>query len=124
VAANATLEANIVTLRNANQTNLDTIDKLQNEFTRVRENYERVSSEFQVIRSQNNELRERLSRHDLGALAEAKPGLIERAVNNATQDAARCFELMSGAPLNERELSATSSSEFNTECPWMMEELR
>jgi TolA-binding protein len=123
-ANNATLTANVQTLTDANNQNIQTIDDLQASYQRVQEDFSRVQSEFQIIRSQNNELRERLGRHELDALAAARPGLVERRINNASANAMRCFELMSGAPLNDRERAATTEREFNSECPWMFQELR
>ena len=124
IANNATLVANVQTLVSANQNNIQTIDDLQNSYQKVQEDYSRVQSEFQIVRLQNNELRERLGQHELDALASAKPGLVERTVNNASKNAIRCFELMSGAPLNEKERNARTEREFNSECPWLFLELR
>lgn len=124
IANNATLTANVQTLTDANNQNIQTIDDLQASYQRVQEDFSRVQSEFQIIRLQNNELRERLGRHELDALAAAKPGLVERTVNNASANAMRCFELMSGAPLNEKERAATTERQFNSECPWLFLELR
>ena len=121
---NTALEANNLVLKNANNENLQTIDDLQTSYQEVQENFSRVQSEFQIIRLQNNELRERLGRHELDALAAAKPGLVERRINNASDKAMRCFELMSGAPLNEKERAATTERQFNSECPWLYLELR
>lgn len=121
---NATLEANISTLETANQQNINTIDDLQSSYQKVQEDFSRVQSEFQIIRLQNNELKERLGRHELDALAAAKPGLVEKTVNSASVNAMRCFELMSGAPLNEKERAATTERQFNSECPWLFLELR
>ena len=124
IANNATLTANVQTITDANNQNIQTIDDLQASYQRVQEDFSRVQSEFQVVRLQNNELRERLGRHELDALAAAKPGLVERTVNNASTNAMRCFELMSGAPLNEKERAATTERQFNSECPWLFLELR
>lgn len=121
---NATLEANVSTLKDANEQNINTIDDLQTSYQKVQEDYSRVQSEFQIIRLQNNELKERLGRHELGALASAKPKLVENTINNASINAMRCFELMSGAPLNEKERAATTERQFNSECPWLFLELK
>lgn len=40
---------------------------------------------------------------DLGGLARAKPGLINEIINNATDNANRCFELATGAPKQKGE---------------------
>lgn len=119
VVNNATLEANITTVRNANQVNLDTIGELQILYTENQENYNRLESEFQITRMENNELRERLGRHDLGALAAARPSLVERTINNASINALRCFEIQSGAPLTDRERNAPNARQFNSECPFL-----
>jgi regulator of replication initiation timing len=124
IANNATLTANFQTLTSANDQNIQTIEDLQASYVRVQEDFSRVQSEFQVIRLQNNELKERLGRHELDALASAKPVLVERTINRASANAMRCFELMSGAPLTDRERSATTEREFNGECPWLYLELK
>jgi regulator of replication initiation timing len=121
---NARLEANIQIANAANEQNIQTINNLLSEYDRIQENFNRLQSEFQIIRSQNAELRERLSRHELDVLAAARPALIERRINNASANVLRCFELMSGAPLNERERAATTEREFNSECPWLFQELK
>ena len=119
IANNATLEANNVTITNANEQNIQTIDDLQSSYQKVQEDFSRVQSEFQIVRLQNNELKERLGQHELDALAAAKPVLVERIINNASKNSMRCFELMSGAPLNEKERNAKNDKEFNSECPWV-----
>lgn len=123
-ANNATLTANVQTITDANNQNIQTIDDLQTSYQKVQEDFSRVKSEFQIVRSQNNELRERLGRHELDALAAAKPILVERTINNASVNVMRCFELLSGAPLNTREQNARSEREFNSECPWLFTELK
>jgi DNA repair exonuclease SbcCD ATPase subunit len=120
---NAVLESNNLQLQTANETNLRTIDNLRASYKKVEQQFAQVQTEFQVIRSQNNELRERLGRHELGALAAVKPGLVQPIINKASADALRCFELLSGAPLNERERKATNEKDFNNECPWLYHEL-
>ena len=122
--ANATLTANLDTALEANRQNVATINQLQEEFERVQRDFQTVQAEFQIIREQNAELRERLGRHELDVLAAARPGLVERTINNASINALRCFELLSGAPLNERERTAENARAFNSECPWLFEELR
>ena len=54
---------------------------------------------------------------DIGKIAEKKPGLVEKIINNATERAKRCVEIASGAELTEQEINATKKSEINTECP-------
>lgn len=57
------------------------------------------------------------SKRDIGTTAAEKPVLVERVINTASANAARCFEIASGAPLTEREKNAKLPNEINTECP-------
>lgn len=118
-----TLQNNFDTLSDANDVNIQTIDDLQIEYQRVQDDFSELQADFQQIRQENGQLRERLGRHDLGALAYARPGLVENIINNATKEAGRCFELLSGAPLNDDERNSTNGNEFNSECPWLFDEL-
>lgn len=120
---NTVLEENNKTLSTANEQNLSTIDDLEASYEKVQQNYTELQNSFQRIRSQNSELREKLGKHELDALAAAKPKLVERIINNASQDALRCFELMSGAPLNEDEINAETPKQFNSECPFLYDTL-
>jgi regulator of replication initiation timing len=121
---NAVLDENNKQLVTANQTNLNTITELQQSYQRVREQYTQIQSEFRVIRLQNEELRERLGRHELDALAAAKPGLVEDIINDASEDALRCFELLSGSPLTKQERDAKTAVQANSECPWFFDEMK
>ncbi len=62
-------------------------------------------------------------RRDFGAIAAAKPDSIERAVNRGTVNAMRCFEIASGAELNEKERTAKTSKDLNPECPNLVQPL-
>ena len=117
------LKENNKQLVTANEQNIQTIDDLQASYQKVQEQFTQVQSEFQVIRMQNRELRERLGRHELDALAAARPELVERTINRASERALRCFELLSGSPLTEQERNARNEREFNAECPWLYHEL-
>jgi hypothetical protein len=65
-------------------------------------------------------LSSKFSKRDFGALAAERPVAIERLINRGTENAARCFELASGAPLNEKELNAKTPTEANRECPHLI----
>jgi septal ring factor EnvC (AmiA/AmiB activator) len=115
----AKLQSNLSTTISANETNLQTIDRLQSDYERVRADFFEAQREIRVSRDNNRRLAERLSRHEIGILAEQRPVLVESAINNASENVARCFELLSGATLNERERNATNERDFNAECPWL-----
>lgn len=91
--------------------------------TSLREDNQRIVTELNTLNEKFSEarrnvdvLRNRLSRHDIGAAAQARPGLTEKALTNASRNAMRCVEILSGSPLTESELSATKPSEINPEC--------
>lgn len=116
-----TLSENNAKLETAVEMNEQTIDSLEQSFEESREELRRVNEEFADIRRQNNILAEKLEEHDLGVLGNAKPGLVQKIINSATDDANRCFELLSGAPLTEEEKDANTPKQFNGECPWLFD---
>ena len=65
------------------------------------------------LQADKDSLNKRLGKHDIGNLAENKPGLVEKIINKASDSAARCVEIASGSPLTEEELNGTP----NRECP-------
>ena len=71
---------------------------------------EEVNAKLQADR---DALNKRLGKHDIGNLAENKPGLVEKIINKASDSAARCVEIASGSQLTEEELNGTP----NRECP-------
>jgi len=119
ISNNATLEQNNSTLKEGIDAANNTVTRLEETYERIRQDYDELQGEFQVIRLQNDELANRLGRHELDVLAARKPALVENVINNATKAAFRCFELQSGAPLTESERNAKTDREFNSECPWL-----
>lgn len=120
---NATLTAQVDQIQAVNERNIETINNLQANYERAQQNFAELQNNFNNIRRQNNELRDRLGKHELDALAAAKPALVERIVNNASSNAMRCFELESGAPLTDKEKEAANARAFNSECPWIYDDL-
>ena len=76
------------------------------------------------MRDQNQELSDRLAEIDKSIDAAANPQAAEVVINSISGNMNRCFELISGAPLNEAEKKAKNANEFNPECPWLYTELR
>ena len=62
-------------------------------------------------------LAKKLGRHELDILAANKPGLVGKIINKASDNALRCFELLTGSPRTENELKANKKSQLNSECP-------
>lgn len=113
------LTANNAKLDTAIQLNEDTITSLQADYTKVLEQNTKIQKEYADIRNQNNRLRDKLADMDLGLIASEKPDSIEKAINNGTINAGRCFEILSGAELTEKETNAENGKDFNKECPWL-----
>lgn len=120
---NATLTAQVDQMDQINKRNIETINNLQASYQQAQENFAELQNNFTAIRRQNNELRDRLGKHELDTLAASKPVLVERIVNTASAKAMRCFELESGAPLTDAEKEATNAKAFNSECPWVYDDL-
>jgi hypothetical protein len=85
----------------------------------ISEELQKVNNEFRDIRAQNNVLSKKLAKHDLSELGSKKPGLVGKIINNASDKAGRCFEILSGAKLTEKEIGAKNGKAFNSECPWL-----
>lgn len=101
------------------QTNEDTITKLQEDYSRIDEIRQDLEQEIIQIKRQNQLLVDKFSDSDIELAATVRPELIERLINRGTANALRCFELLSGAELTEKERNATDGKEFNNECPWL-----
>ncbi len=121
IANNVTLQENYKTAERANLENESTIRGLEESYKKVQADYQVVLVEMQSIRAQNKELKDRLGKHDIAALAEAKPRLVEKVINGASKKAFRCMEILSGAPLTTSERNAENGNKFNSECPWLFD---
>lgn len=115
----AILNENNAKLNTAVQISEQAVASLQADIQKANEQLKVVNQEFAAIRAQNNVLADKLAKHDLAVLGSGKPTLVERLVNRGTANAGRCFELLSGAPLNEKEKEAKDGKSFNNECPWL-----
>ena len=90
---------------------------VQKDLAEVQKQFNEVSKEFASAQSRVDTLEEKLSEHDLGQLAQARPGLVEKIINSASKEVGRCMEILSGSPLTEKEINATKPSKINSECP-------
>jgi len=117
------LTENNAKLDTAVKLNEQTIDTMKKDFARVQNEIKQTNEEFGRIRAQNQVLAEKLEKHDLGQTAAAKPEAIQRVVNAASAKAGRCFELLSGAELTKTEKEAKDGRSFNSECPWLFDNL-
>jgi septal ring factor EnvC (AmiA/AmiB activator) len=118
------LTENNAKLDTAVKLNEETISSLQTDYARVNTELASLNEEYQAIRRQNQQLADKLQKIDLESAAVTNPEGIERAVNRGTENAGRCFELLSGAELTEKERTAKNDIAFNKECPWLYDDYK
>ena len=110
---NATLKSNQIKLESAVEDQKQVIESQAEDFKKIRSTLTKLEEENAKLLKDKQDLAKRLGKHDIGNLAENKPGLVERIINGASKSAARCVEIASGSPLTEEELNGTP----NRECP-------
>ena len=115
----AILTSNNAKLNTAVELNEQTISSLENDYAKASDELASLNEAYTAIRRQNQRLADKLQEIDLTAAAIANAEGIERAVNRGTENAGRCFELLSGAELNDKERNAENGIAFNKECPWL-----
>lgn len=120
----AILQENNINLQVAVKTNEEALSSLQADYASAQNELNTINAEYASIRRQNQLLADKLQRIDLTAAAIANPTGIEKAVNAGTENAGRCFELLSGAKLNDKERNAIDGVAFNKECPWLFDAYR
>jgi len=76
-----------------------------------------LNKEIKVLDTKFNKVNGKGDQRDLGDLAIKKSKVIERIINKGTKNAQRCFDIVMGSPLTEKEKNATKKSEINSECP-------
>ena len=111
------MAANNAKLETAVATQEQTIKQQQADMAKQAETLTAVNEKFATAQAERDALRDKLAKHEIGKLAEKKPELVEAAINKGADNAARCFEILSGSPLTEAEKAATKKSEINSECP-------
>ena len=115
----AILTSNNAKLNTAVELNEQTISSLEIDYAKASSELATLNEQYSAIRRQNQALADKLQQIDLTAAAIANADGIERAVNRGTKNAGRCFELLSGAKLNQKERTAENGIAFNKECPWL-----
>ena len=76
-----------------------------------------LRAETDRLSGEKDNLAKKLGKHELDILAQNKPGLVVRVINRASDNAMRCFEVLTGAPLTPDEEAAYKPSLYNRECP-------
>jgi hypothetical protein len=116
LAENASLLADVLTYKDALNLQTKTIDYLQEQQIKRAEEFLKIESTFAIINDEKQNLNDKLenSLKTSSGNVEATEVIVNQISNNIN----RCFELLSGAPLNEAERKAKNANEFNSECPW------
>ena len=116
---NAILKANQLKLEQSVESQKQLIEQQKQDFEDILKANKQLNVLVEGLKKDFNDLDQRFNKggRDLGKVAIERTGAIERIVNKATEKAARCIELASGAKHTEAELKATKKSEINTECP-------
>ena len=110
---NAILKTNQVKLETAVAGSNQVIEQQTKDLKKIRSTLKEIDEQNAKLKADRDALNNRLGKHDIGNLAENKPGLVEKIINKASDSAARCMEIASGSPLTEEELNGTP----NRECP-------
>ena len=110
---NAILKVNQIKLETAVEDNNKVIEQQTADLKKIRSTLEVIEETNKKLQEDKDKLSNRLSKHDIGNLAENKPGLVEKIINKASDSAVRCMEIASGSPLTEEELNGSP----NRECP-------
>jgi septal ring factor EnvC (AmiA/AmiB activator) len=120
----AILQENNAKLEVAVATNEQALASLQTDYASAQKELAEINTAYQNIRRQNQQLAEKLKEVDLQSAAISNSRAAERIVNRGTVNANRCFELLSGAELNEKERTAKNGIAFNKECPWLYDDYK
>lgn len=80
----ATLRDNNAKLEIANKTNTETINQMVADNQRLNELTDQLNTDLRKSEEYGDELRDTLNKHNLTHLANKKPGLIEKRMQNAT----------------------------------------
>ena len=110
---NAILKTNAIKLESAVDNQKAVIEQQTQDLKKIRSTLKEIEKVNAKLQADRDALNKRLGKHDIGNLAENKPGLVEKIINKASDSAARCVEIASGSPLTEEELNGTP----NRECP-------
>ena len=78
------LRVSVSSYENAIKTTTKTIDNLRTESERVQEINSKLQVKLQSAENYKDELVQKLNKHNLTKLSAAKPGLIEKRVNDST----------------------------------------
>lgn len=120
----ATLHANNAKLETAVTIQKETIEQTKKDLRLAHQVGQDAMNKFQEARKQTEEMNKKFNKvskllgaRDIGKLAQAKPKPIQRIINKGSKNMMRCFEILSGDALTEKEANADRKSKINSMCP-------
>jgi len=118
------LHENNAKLEIAMKTQKQALAQQKADLARVNAEKQALNQEFQKSRQAVDNLRDKfkgvsrlLGERDLGERAVGKPDAIGKVISKGSNNVMRCFEILSGSPLTEKEKNAEKKSEINSMCP-------
>lgn len=96
---------------------LDDVKKAQKATIELNKKFEAARKQVDSLEDKFNKTSKLLGKRDIGVLAINKPRAITRIITAGTKQHLRCFEIVSGSPLTEKEINAEKKSQLNTHCP-------
>lgn len=129
-ADNAQLKNNVVVLEeNNNKLNVaieqqqEVLEQVKQDQQNIAKAYDRVvalnaklQGDLDVLKSKFRKVKSSGTVRDIGVLAQSKPELVGKILTNASLDAMRCVEIVSGDSLTDGEKNATKKSQINAQC--------
>jgi predicted nuclease with TOPRIM domain len=91
----AQLRENNAKLEVANETNQNTIKRMEQDTVLLQESIASLNTDLQAAEAYKDELIQKLQKHDLSMLSLKKPGLIESRINNGTKGVFDALEALS-----------------------------
>ena len=116
---NAILKANQIKLESAVEDQKAVIQDQKISYEKILDANKKLNITISTQKRELDDLNQRFNKNnrDIGKLAVDKTKIIEKIINKATDNSQRCFEILTGSPLTEKEKNATKKSEINPECP-------
>jgi len=118
------LAENNAKLEIAVQTQQQAIEQQKKDIAAVNAANDALNKEFQASRAEVDDLKGKFNKvskvvgaRDIGKQAIAFPKSIEKIITKGSNNIMRCFEILSGQPLTEKEANAEKPSQSNTMCP-------
>ena len=116
---NAILKANQIKVESAVEDQKAVIQDQKISYEKILDANKKLNITISTQKRELDDLNQRFNKNnrDIGKLAVDKTKIIEKIINKATDNSQRCFEILTGSPLTEKEKNATKKSEINPECP-------